>query len=206
MERVARPTEAGEALTWEAHPFRRARGKGLAILAGILVLAAGLSAFTGSPFWGIFTVFALGLSLEAFYFPTRFLLDEKGISLQKRFSRSTFTWERFRRVYEDRFGLTLSPYRHRSFLEPYGSVRLLFDGGEPERIRARVRGNLPAETEWLDAAGGRKMASGGPTTPDTGPDPVAGGARVAAGGLKVAAAGSQPPAGEGAVGSGEGTC
>ena len=140
--------EKGETLCWTAHPFLRARGRGVAILAFILILALALGAWTKTPFWGVFAVFILGLSLEGFYLPTTFELREQGVVVKKFFSRSESSWARFRRVYEDRRGLTLSPYRRKNMLEPYRSVRLLFDGGDPEAIRRWVRGVLPAEAAW----------------------------------------------------------
>ena len=119
------------------------------MLAVILILAAGLGLVTRSVFWGMFGWTVLFLSLEGFYFPTRYEMDEQGVRIARIFSRSARPWESIRRVYEDRSGLTLSPYRGRRFLEPYRALRLLFDGGDREEIVARVRASIGAETEWL---------------------------------------------------------
>lgn len=142
-----------------AHPFRRERGRGLAILGLIAAVGLVTGLLCHSLFWGLFAVVVLGLSLEAYYFPTRYSLSESGLLVQKRFSRSTASWERFRRVYEDRRGLTLSPYRRRAMLEPYRSVRLLFDGGDRESILRRVRASLAPEVEWLGAGEGSRPAT-----------------------------------------------
>lgn len=141
--------EAEPDLIWTAHPLMRRRARGAITLAVIMVVSSLLGAYTGSPFWGAFAAMVLILSLEGFYLPTRYRLDREGIQIRKAFSRSSMPWEKFRRVYEDVNGLTLSPYRHRSVLEPYRSARLLFDGGEADTVRAVVRSRLPGETEWI---------------------------------------------------------
>ncbi len=136
-------------LAWTAHPLMRRRLRGAITLAAILTVAVVLGVYMRSPFWGAFAAMVLVLSLEGFYLPTRYRLDSEGIQVRKAFSRSSMPWEKFRRVYEDGNGLTLSPYRHRSVLEPYRSARLLFDGGEAEAVKAAVRRRLPEETEWI---------------------------------------------------------
>lgn len=105
----------------------------------------------GSPVWGVFTFGVLFLSLESFFLPTRYEMREEGLAVNKKFSNSTFPWTGIRRVYEDGQGLTLSPYRRRTFLEPYRSARVLFDGGDRELIRREVRERCAA-AEWIQPA------------------------------------------------------
>jgi hypothetical protein len=106
----------------------------------------------GAPVWGLFAAVVLFLSLEGFYLPTRFTMGPEGLGVRKIFSRAAIGWERFRRVYEDRHGLTLSPYRRRTFLEPYRSARVLYDGGDPGEIRRAVRRFCPG-AEWIPPSG-----------------------------------------------------
>jgi hypothetical protein len=70
--------------------------------------------------------------------------------VQRIFSRSDRPWSSFRRVYRDRRGMTLSPYGHRTMLEPYRSIRILFDGGSAEQIEARIRTALGDSVEWVE--------------------------------------------------------
>jgi hypothetical protein len=178
---------AGGTLSWVAHPFRRRPWQGIMTLAGVLAIAAALGLVMRSPFWGLFALLVLGLSLEAFYFPTRYELGVENLTVVKVFSRAEASWARFRRVYEDRQGLTLSPYARRAFLEPYRSVRLLFDGGAKEAICAAVRARLRPGTEWIGPQGtgptGTGTTSIGPTgtgstgTGSTGTGPMGTGPR-----------------------------
>jgi hypothetical protein len=145
------PDPAG--LSWTAQPFRRRKRSALLVVGLLVVTAVGLGALTRSVFWGLFSVAALFLSLEAFFLPSHYQLGPEGVTLRKPFSRVQVTWDRFRRVHEDRHGLTLSPYTHRTFMEPYRSTRLLYDGGDPEAIRRAVRFLMRPGAEWRDPAG-----------------------------------------------------
>lgn len=138
-------------LSWSSHPARRRPGQGLAVLLLILILAVASGLWSRSIGWGVFAGLVLTLSLESFFFPTHYELAEMGPRIRRTFSRSAREWPQFRRVFEDRHGLTLSPFRGRRWLEPYRALRLLFDGGDPERICELVRGKVSADCEWLGA-------------------------------------------------------
>lgn len=144
-------------LAWTAHPVLRQRRRGS--LVGLLIVAAGvfLGIWMGSAVWGVFAAGILFLSLEAFFLPTRYALTSEGVGIRRGFSDGRHAWSDYRRVYADHNGLTLSPYRRRTLLEPYRSARLLFDGGDPDQIRATVR-RLCAGAEWIDAPAGSRGA------------------------------------------------
>jgi hypothetical protein len=146
---IDEPTAAAVApLVWVSHPLLRRRVLGTLIGLGIVVVALALGFWTRSLLWGVFSAGVLFLSLEAFFLPSRYEAGAVELVVQKAFSNGRTPWASFRRVYEDRHGLTLSPYRRRAFIEPYRSTRLLFDGGEATAIRDVVRTRCP-EAEWL---------------------------------------------------------
>jgi hypothetical protein len=145
------------ALVWTAHPLLRRPGRGSVAAVVILASAVAIGIWTRSAFWSLFTVGVLFLSLEGFFLPTKYELRGENLTVRKAFSRSELSWSAFRRVYEDRNGLTLSPFRRRTFLEPYRSARILFDGGRPEEIRQVVRERC-ADAEWIGAGGKAKEA------------------------------------------------
>ena len=138
-----------EPLGWTVHPFRERMGLGLAVFAVILTVSVGAALWTKSPFWGIFSFGVLFLSLESFYFPTRFLLEEKKLTVIRRFSKSEREWTLFRRCYADRDGLTLSPFTKSSWLETYRALRLRFGGQDREKVTEYVRGRLGPGVEWI---------------------------------------------------------
>jgi hypothetical protein len=108
-----------------------------------------LAAFWGrSGFWGFFSFAVLFLSLESFYFPTRFVLEEKKLTVIRRFSRSERDWSIFRRCCEDRDGLTLSPFTKSSWLETYRAIRVRFGRTNREQVKGYVRERLGSGVEW----------------------------------------------------------
>lgn len=141
------PAEAAP-LVWVSHPLLRRRVLGTLIGLGIVVAALALGYWTRSLLWGAFSAGVLFLSLETFFLPSRYEAGASELVVRKAFSTGRTPWASFRRVYEDRHGLTLSPYRRRTFIEPYRSMRLLFDGGEATTIKDVVRTRCP-EAEWL---------------------------------------------------------
>ncbi len=144
-------------MAWAAQPVRRQPVRGVLVGAGIVVAGVLLGLWMRSMVWGLFALGLLFISLEAFFLPTRYELGAEGVRIRRGFSDGRHAWKEYRRVYADRHGLTLSPYRRRTVLEPYRSARLLYDGGDPEVIRAAVRRHCP-EAEWLEAADDGKGA------------------------------------------------
>jgi hypothetical protein len=141
--------ESIEPLGWTVHPFRERQGLGYAILAVILGVSFFAATWARSGFWGFFSFAVLFLSLESFYFPTRFLLEEKKLTVFRRFSRSEREWTVFRRCYEDREGITLSPFTKSSWLETYRAIRIRFAPADRERVSGFVRGRLGDRAEWV---------------------------------------------------------
>jgi len=145
-------------LSWTSHPVRRRPAQGAVVALLILATAGAIGVVTRSAFWGAFSGLVLFLSLESFFLPTRYDLGEDGLAVKRTFSRSVVEWGRFRRVYRDRHGLTLSPYRRKHFMEAYRAVRVLYDGGDPAAIEEAVRARLPQDADWAETSGRGKDA------------------------------------------------
>jgi hypothetical protein len=135
-------------LTWVAHPLLRRRVLGTLTGLGIVAASLALVLWTGSLLWGVFSAGVLFFSLETFFLPSRYEAGPAELVVHKAFSNARTPWASFRRIYEDRHGLTLSPYRRRAFLEPYRATRVLFDGGDTAVIRDVVRARCP-QADWL---------------------------------------------------------
>jgi hypothetical protein len=139
-----------ECLDWTIHPFRQRRGLGIGVFLVILVGSFGAALWTKGWFWGVFSFFVLFLSLESFYFPTRYRLEEGKVVVFRRFSRSEREWGIFRRCSLDSDGLTLSPFRKSTWLEAYRAIRLRFGSGNRDEVVAYVRGRLKPDAEWIE--------------------------------------------------------
>lgn len=136
-------------LEWTVHPVRERPRLGVLVFGIILAMSAGAWFWTKSVFWPLFAFLVLFLSLESFYFPTRFLLDEGKLTVFRRFSRSEREWTIFRRCQLDRDGMTLSPYRKPTFMDGYRSIRLRWGRVDREQVVAFVRERLGPDVEWM---------------------------------------------------------
>jgi hypothetical protein len=135
-------------MAWTVHPVRERPRLGVLVLGIILAMCIGSWFWTRSAFWPLFCFLVLFLSLESFYFPTRFELEEGKLTVFRRFSRSEREWGIFRRCLVDRDGMTLSPYRKPSFMDGYRSIRLRWGRVDREEVVAFVRARLAPDVEW----------------------------------------------------------
>lgn len=143
-------SEESADLAWRSHPARSRPTRTAAALAVIGVISVACAMAGHSILWGVFAAIVLICSLDTYFFPCRYLLRRETIEVQRPFSRSTRDWSSFRRVYRDSRGLTLSPYEHRTMLEPYRALRILFDRADQAQIEARIRSALDPSVEWIE--------------------------------------------------------
>ncbi len=161
---------APERLAWRVHPAGERPGLGALILALIVGCSVLVGIWMGGAYWGVFAFGVLFLSLEAFFLPSRFELDAQGVVVHKPFSQASRPWNQFRRVVFDPFGVTLSPYSRRNWLDPYRSVRLRFPGGgrasagpDREQVRRFVLAHVDAAQVTVEDFE-QKAAPGNPGT------------------------------------------
>ena len=136
-------------LDWKVHPFSERPLLGWGVLAGITGLSILAGIWGGAWFWTLLSFAVLFLSLESFYFPTRFILEEEKLVVIRRFSRSEREWSVFRRCMVDGQGITLSPFKRSSWLEAYRAIRLRFAPGNREAVLAFIEERLGAEVDWI---------------------------------------------------------
>jgi len=138
MEQVSTPRT--EPLSWRACPARQRPAA--ALLAGLAIAAVALAcAALGGVFWGILAVVVLLVSLNRFFFPSRFVIDSEGVTATYLLGTQRFAWSEIRRFSCDRHGLYLSTRSRRSRLDAYRGLHLLF-GGRREEVLCRIRASL----------------------------------------------------------------
>jgi hypothetical protein len=150
-------------LAWQGHPARERPGATLG--AAAIIVAAGAAAwFSFGPAWGVAAVIVLVAALNRFFFPSRFVIDEEGITARYPLRRQRLCWAELRRFVHDEHGGFLSTRVRSSRLDAYSGMHLLFGTHRDaivEQIRARLNrgesGNLPAPAAQplAHAAGGR---------------------------------------------------
>jgi hypothetical protein len=139
---------SGSRLAWEAHPARDHVGRAIA---GLVVIAAfaGLTAIVmGASAWGILAAIILVGVVNRFYFPSRFEIDDEGITVQYPLRRRRVPWSAIRRFGHDDEAGYLSRRAAASRFD-FGGLPVHFgrEGrGAIDRIRAYVRAAGAAAT------------------------------------------------------------
>lgn len=128
---------------WTAHPARERPGRavlGLAIIAGLAV-AAYLS-FGWE--WSMAAALILLLSLNRFFLPSRFEMDDNRITAKYPLRSKTLHWRDVRRFASDADGGFLSTRSRPSFMDPSSGMHLLFGGDQQQRdiIIQHIRSRL----------------------------------------------------------------
>ena len=118
------------AYTWTVHPARQRWVA--AICALIIIVLAGIliAAWVDSPAWapwvGLGAVVVLILSLNRFFFPSKFTIDQSGITAVFPMARKRYQWRQLRRFVHDENGGFLSTRARRSRFDAFSGLHLVF--------------------------------------------------------------------------------
>jgi hypothetical protein len=140
-------------LEWRVWPLRDRPMAGLGaalVVAGTAVGAALLGEHVG---FGLFALAVMVGSLNPFFSPTRFRLDPEKAEARRWAVSKVRPWGEIRTCFVDRYGVTLSPFAGKAFLEPYRALRLFFRGNRDD-VLAYVRAHLREETRVVELADG----------------------------------------------------
>jgi hypothetical protein len=123
--------EQNEIIKWRAHPAREHPGRaaiGVVIIAGLA--AAAFLSF--GIFWSIAAAAALIVSLNRFFFPSEFTIDQNGIRSRELLRRKLLRWSDVRRFAHDANGGFLSRRSRPSWTDSHAGMHILFGdrGGE----------------------------------------------------------------------------
>jgi len=152
------------------HPAGERKGMAGLVLFLILVLSVLAAAWMRAAYWGVFALAVLFLSLESFFLASRFSLGAEGVQVEKAFSRSERPWSSFRSAWFDPYGVTLSPYPRRHWLETYRALRLRYGRGPTAPDRAAVERYVlaqldPAQVRIFGVTVSRQAAADAPGDP-----------------------------------------
>lgn len=155
-----------EKLVWRAYP---ARSRPQAAVAGALLIVAigALAGWGGGVGLGVGSAAVLLLALSRFFFPSKFTIDEKGVTAQYMLSAPTIAFKDVRRFVHDDHGGYLSTRAKPSRLDAYRGVHILFGddrAGVIAHIKAAIAGAHEAQDMDNDEAGdnsGSGVNSGG---------------------------------------------
>ena len=139
---TSEPPDEGEVLEWTCHPFKRKPLVSVAVILFIVAISVTIYLTTYSRLFTILGLVILLMSLAKFFFPTRFKLSDRGITI-KTTTQSLFKdWKIYRSCYPDKKGILLSPFVEPSRLENFRGLYVMFEGNGDEVtsfVRVRIR-------------------------------------------------------------------
>ena len=134
--------DGGQEFSWQAHPLRERAGRALVGVLAVAALAAAAGQLMQNVWWSALAIAFLLLMLNRFFFPSRFVIDDEGITASYPLKRLRLRWIDLRRFVHDRYGAFLSTRARRSWLDGYRGMHILF-GDQREAVIGRIRAHLP---------------------------------------------------------------
>ncbi|MBL1217625.1 MAG: hypothetical protein D8M59_09030 [Planctomycetes bacterium] len=140
-------------LAWTAYPARERLGASCGALAIVLAVAGGVAFTTNwSLSWAGLAVAVQILALYRYFFPSRFEIDEKGISARYLIGRQRHLWSHIRRFHHDGQGVYLSTRAHRSRWDAFRGMHVLY-GTRQDDVLALIRDYMAASRNEASAQG-----------------------------------------------------
>lgn len=135
-----------DVLEWRVHPAAERVGSALAALA-VIALFAGLTAvLMQNPLWALLAAGFMLVALNRFFLPSRFRIDDAGVTARYPYGRRYLDWSAVRRFQHDERGAFLSKRAQDSVLDAFQGVHLLF-GPQPQRAVEQIQRHLKAEAD-----------------------------------------------------------
>lgn len=134
-------------VTWSVHPARKNTLKTILSLVFIVSFLLFVGFFYGI-FWTVFGLVVLFVSLHAYYFPTHYELTSEEVIIKNIFTTQRRKYREFKKVYEGKNGVLLSPFRRKTFLNRFRGI-FIYLPEDRARISAFLREKI--EEDSVDA-------------------------------------------------------
>lgn len=123
--------------SWRAHPARERRAQAVMALGVIAAFCVVVFLAFASWAWTALCFVVLVASLSRFFFPSRFEIDDEGITARYPLRRMRLRWTELRRFVHDRYGGYLSTRARPSRLDAFKGMHILF-GAQRDRVVATI--------------------------------------------------------------------
>lgn len=124
--------DGGPKMEWVVHPVTRRPWVSAAVTAFVVAVVVLVRITTESPAFAVLALVIMAASLAKFYFPTRYKLDDKGVTVKTTTQTLTKEWKLYRSCYPDKNGILLSPFAEPSRLENFRGLYIMFQGNGDE--------------------------------------------------------------------------
>ncbi len=130
---------------WTVHPLRQEPARKSVVLALVIVsISVGVACSFDSGGFGFLSFGLLTAAMSRYFLPTRYTVDDSGLSISHLGSRRRLAWSGVRRAVSQSDGLFLSPFSRPHRLDPFRGTFVRFAGNREEILRA-ARFHLPNE-------------------------------------------------------------
>ncbi|MEE9167423.1 MAG: hypothetical protein V3U24_08200 [Candidatus Neomarinimicrobiota bacterium] len=130
-----------ETFIWSVHPARERVGAAVGASGAILVMAFLIYFSFQNVLWSCLACVVMLLALNRFYFPSRFIINNEGITARYLFATQRYRWREVRRFLNDDRGAYLSSRVRPSRLDVYRGMNILF-GRHREAVVETIRKQL----------------------------------------------------------------
>ncbi|MBD3402141.1 hypothetical protein GF420_04545 [candidate division GN15 bacterium] len=129
-----KPVATGPSLEWVSHPVKRSPLVSLAVTVFIVACCIITYAVTESGWFAGLALAILFGTLAKFYFPTKYRMDDRGVTVKTMTQTLTKEWKLFRSFYPDKNGVLLSPFAEPSRLENFRGMYVMYEGNRDEVV------------------------------------------------------------------------
>jgi hypothetical protein len=136
----------GPVLEWTVHPVKRRPLVSVAVSVFIIVVVALVRITTESQAFAVLALVVMAASLAKFYFPTKYRLDSKGVTVKTTTQTLVKQWTLYRSCYADKNGILLSPFTSTSRLENFRGIYLMFQDNS-EAVTAYCKERIAANPQ-----------------------------------------------------------
>jgi energy-coupling factor transporter transmembrane protein EcfT len=120
-------------MKWSVYPAKNNQTKTILSLIFIFGFIGFVSIFYGL-FWGVMGFIILFVSLHSYYFPTHYEVNNEEVIIKNIFVTQRRRLKEFRKVYQGKNGILLSPFIHKTFLNRFRGLFLLLPAGSDEIV------------------------------------------------------------------------
>lgn len=135
MAEEDRATSYSRSLQWVSHPLIERPVVSAVIILFVIFLLVVVRILFEDWWWSALALFFLITSLAQYFFPTRYELDDEGITIKFLFTKKRRPWSEFRTFYKSARGVVLSPFLKPSRLDIYRGIHILCNNNRDEVIR-----------------------------------------------------------------------
>jgi hypothetical protein len=129
---------------WTCHPARRRPQDVFLVVAVVLLSSWAVMVSLESSLLALLAAAILLIAVSQFLLPTRYRLDDVGVSEKRLFRHRSRAWSDLRRVQIGPGAALVTPFARPSWLDRQRGIMLYLDGADRDQVVAILRERIPA--------------------------------------------------------------